>query len=553
MDFAQPSSMKMKLIFSVPPPLLLLLLLFCVPVAFAQVIAKNDLFQIEGQNNWCQRNAQLTIRIKEGQERFFNETRLREFVGTSAQLLPMLCGALESVKSDVVSSAGVKAKVRFARQDGWRPEIVWPKSASTTTPAPILTPSTPPVTPAEPQQKSPQAPSTRVTSPAQPQSKPMVWWTILTTIVIAASGLFWVIRINKRQQRNLATETAQGSDKKNDKSGGKNSRHEMSEEQPFSPPPPPPSPPPSQAPENRNLLPSGTRLNEYEIQTVLGEGGFGIVYKARFKARHAFLDEDVAIKEYLPREIAIRDGQGILPISRDDAEIFTDGLKRFLQEAKQLTLFRGHPNVIRCRDFFEANGTAYLVMDYEDGLAFDRILKLKEQNNKPVNEAELLNILVPVLNGLKAVHDQGVLHRDIKPGNIFVRRADEQPLLLDFGAAKQNYAEHTKSQSAFTPGYAPMEQIADEGELGPWTDIYAIGALIWRVIAGRNPPEASKRDYLISRGKGDPMEPAHELPRASEFSGKLLTIVNKCLEPVEENRYQKVDDLLDDLLDNTVR
>ena len=235
--------------------------------------------------------------------------------------------------------------------------------------------------------------------------------------------------------------------------------------------------------ERRDALPRGTALRGYTIEEVLGHGGFGIVYRAR----HNELGGLVAIKEYLPVESALRDGAAVHPRSAACRADYEDGLRRFLEEAKALIGFRDHPSIVSCRDFFRANGTAYLVMEHEDGLPLSVLLQRREAAGRPFAEADLLAVMVPLLEGLARVHEAGALHRDIKPANILVRRADERPVLIDFGAAKQGAAERSKSMAPYTEGYAALEQVG-EGELGPWTDLYAAGAVMWRMAAGGNPP-----------------------------------------------------------------
>ena len=232
-------------------------------------------------------------------------------------------------------------------------------------------------------------------------------------------------------------------------------------------------------------LPIGVVLHHYRLEAVLGHGGFGIVYKGR----HEDLGAEVAIKEYLPAGIAVRDATAVQPLSSHARGDYEEGLRRFMEEAKRLLQFN-QPNLVRCRDFFRANGTAYLVMDFEDGLSLAELLRQREAAQDPFDEDDLRRIILPLLDGLAVVHEHAVLHRDIKPANIFIRRATEQPVLIDFGAAKQDYSQHSKSAWSHTDGYAPIEQVEEAGQLGPWTDIYAIGATMWRIIAGANPPKA---------------------------------------------------------------
>ena len=291
--------------------------------------------------------------------------------------------------------------------------------------------------------------------------------------------------------------------------------------------------------QSRNALPPGTVLNgAYRVQAQLGQGGFGIVYRAR----HHELGYPVAVKEYLPAELAIREGRSVHPRSGDCRQPYQE-------EAQQLVAFRSHPNVVSCRDFFRANDTAYLVMDYEQGLPLSELLRAREEEGRPFQEEDLRKVMVPLVEGLARVHAAGVLHRDIKPGNILVRREDERPVLIDFGAAKQNFAQHTKSLAPFTEGYAAIEQVG-EGKLGPWTDLYAIGAVMWRMVAGGNRPfeppnpvKVESRTHVALRGESDPMPSARELGRG-RFSERVLGAIDKCLELRESDRVQDCEELL---------
>lgn len=325
-------------------------------------------------------------------------------------------------------------------------------------------------------------------------------------------------------------------------------------------------------PQSLHALPPGTVLHDYVIDSELGSGGFSVVYLAR---HHINSDWLFAIKEYLPRELAVRDSasSSVRPVNTEAGEAFWDGLRRFRDEAKQLRTFRNVPSVVSCLNFFEANGTAYLVMDYDDGLPLSEFLRQREAAGQPFTEADLRAVVKPLLEGLKVVHRAGVLHRDIKPGNIFVRRPDDitgrpaQPVLIDFGAAKQNYlSRHSRSQAPLTPGYAAYEQVSSEGDIGPWTDIYAVGALMWRMVAGGcsdderllvldaadengearvwspTPRQAESRAYALHRGLADPMSPAVELG-AGRFSVALLAAIGRCLALYPEDRVQSCDEV----------
>jgi len=235
----------------------------------------------------------------------------------------------------------------------------------------------------------------------------------------------------------------------------------------------------------RNALPLGARLHEYVLEQVLGAGGFGITYLAR----DTHLDKPVAIKEYLPAELAMRaPGGGVAAISSTKDSGYRWGLERFLQEARTLAKFN-HPAIVRVLRYFEANGTAYMVMEYERGEPLKNVLILSPQPP----EAELRRLVAPLLDGLAEVHGAGYLHRDIKPDNVFVR-ADGRPVLIDFGAARNALGGETRSLTAvLTPGYAPLEQYSGEGRQGPWTDLYAMGGVLYRAVTDRNPPDAVAR------------------------------------------------------------
>ncbi|MFA0809521.1 SUMF1/EgtB/PvdO family nonheme iron enzyme [Microbulbifer epialgicus] len=241
----------------------------------------------------------------------------------------------------------------------------------------------------------------------------------------------------------------------------------------------------SQASTHKNSLPKGYRLQEYEIYHDLGSGGFGITYLA-FDHN---LDKEVAIKEFLPTEIAYRDTSNIVcPNCKEQVDEFCWGIERFMEEAKVLARFK-HSNIVQIYRFFKANGTAYIVMEYVEGFTLAELLKRKGA----LSEYELSAILFPIINGLKLVHQADFLHRDIKPSNIIITR-DGHPVLIDFGAAR--FAVGSKSQTVaaiITPGYAPIEQYSAKAKLGPWVDIYALGAVCYRAITNAPPEVATDR------------------------------------------------------------
>ena len=287
--------------------------------------------------------------------------------------------------------------------------------------------------------------------------------------------------------------------------------------------------------EDKQALPPGFRLGAYHVVQVLGVGGFGVTYLCE----HTGLAVQVAVKEYLPNEIAVRDGTEVHPKSAGDREGFEWGLSRFLDEARTLARFE-HPNVVRVRDCFEANNTAYIVMDYEDGEPLDVLLR----RHGTLTEAQLNRVLLPVVDGLRQVHAAGFLHRDIKPANIFVRRSDESPVLLDFGSARQALGRKSKSVTAIaSAGYSPPEQYESDGEQGPWTDIYALSALCYRAITGEAPMEATRRQNQLLRSQTDPL-PSLAESAAAGYSPAFLEAVDVGLRLIERDRPQSLDQWL---------
>lgn len=283
---------------------------------------------------------------------------------------------------------------------------------------------------------------------------------------------------------------------------------------------------------HRNALKSGYRLHWYQIERVLGQGGFGITYLAQ----DSNLDCPVAIKEYLPVEISMREAtSAIYPVSGDWTQQYRWGLERFIAEARLLAKFK-HPHIVRVLNVFEANNSAYMVMAYEEGESLQHIFKCR----KTMDEAELLTILIPILNGLEKIHQSGFIHRDVKPANIFIR-TDGSPVLLDFGSARLALGEKTLTLTAlYSPGYAPMEQYYSKGDLqGPWTDIYALSATLYRAVAGVAPVDALNRSQGIFRGSTDPLKPALELGR-DRYTDAFLKAIDHGLAFKPELRPQSI-------------
>ncbi len=275
-----------------------------------------------------------------------------------------------------------------------------------------------------------------------------------------------------------------------------------------------------------HALATGQRIEDYEIRYVLGEGGFGLTYLAHDMK----LDKSVAIKEYLPADLAVRKGDNsVIPKSSGSESDFTWGLERFLDEARMLARF-DHKNIVRVHRFFQAHGTAYIVMEYVDGETLSSLL----QREQTLSCQNLLSILNPLLSGLEIVHKGDILHRDIKPGNIIIRDS-VVPVLIDFGAARQAVGARSRSVTAIvTPGYAPIEQYSTRGRQGPWTDIYALGAICYRAMTGETPIDA------IERVRRDPLVPLSKQPIPEGYPGSFLSAVDRALSVDEEERPRSI-------------
>jgi len=275
----------------------------------------------------------------------------------------------------------------------------------------------------------------------------------------------------------------------------------------------------------RNALPLGTMLLEYRLESILGAGGFGMTYLAY----DTLLQKKIAIKEYLPVELAVRALDGaIVPINTGTEYNYKWGLDRFLQEARLLAKF-SHPNIVQVKRYFEANGTAYMVMNYESGMSLSQLLKRIPRPDEPM----LIKILMPLLDGLEAVQQAGFLHRDIKPSNIFIRDTGV-PVLLDFGAARLAAGAATRTMtSILTPGYAPLEQYSKDGNQGPWTDIYSLAAVVYRAVSGENPPDA------VSRMKSDNVKQTL-ISLHDRYSPGFLYGIDRGMEIDEKKRPQSV-------------
>lgn len=263
-----------------------------------------------------------------------------------------------------------------------------------------------------------------------------------------------------------------------------------------------------------HALPAGFQLDEYRIEHQLSLGGFSIVYLATNAQ-----DEFVAIKEYLPNSLALRGEGEIKPlISEDHMPAFRYGMKCFFEEGRALAKL-SHPNVIRVLNFFRANDTVYMVMEYEHGRTLQEFI---QKNRALVTENFIRNVFTKLLNGLREVHSHKLLHLDLKPSNIYMRN-DYTPVLIDFGAARQTLASDTPMlKPMYTPGFASPEHYSQRDLLGPWSDIYSVGASMYSALAGSAPQAADSR---LEKDKLIPAMARWE----GQYSDQLLETVDWCL------------------------
>jgi WD40 repeat protein/serine/threonine protein kinase len=272
-------------------------------------------------------------------------------------------------------------------------------------------------------------------------------------------------------------------------------------------------------------LPPGFELGPYRIKSVIAAGGFGITYLGE----HVSLGKQVAIKEHFPREFAQRDGVTVRPTA-SDADVYKWGLSRFLEEARSLARFR-HSAIVNVENILEANGTAYMVLAYEDGRDMGRWL---QRIGRPPTQEEMDSIAIPLLEALELVHGEGLLHRDIAPDNVIIRR-NISPVLIDFGSARSAVGVKTRTMFATVKkGYSPPEQyVEDLKGQGPWTDIYALAATFYRSVTGQTPQEST--DRMLD----DQLRPAIHLAPPG-YRPEFLSAIDAALRVRPKDRPQSV-------------
>ncbi len=286
---------------------------------------------------------------------------------------------------------------------------------------------------------------------------------------------------------------------------------------------------------SRKVLHRGVVVQGFQIEKILGQGGFGITYLATELESMSL----VAIKEYFPKSFAARPtGNTISAIAgNENQRVFLLGLKGFLEEARVLARL-DHPNVIKVKSFFKANGTAYLVMEYCEGES----LQSRSEISNITSLSAILKIFDCVLAGLEHVHQFGIIHGDIKPANIFLKK-NQEPVLLDFGSARHDLVSNLFQQ--VSDGYSPPELYEEKSRLGAWTDIYGVGATFYKLLTGIKPPSGNER--IVQ----DTLKPCSELSLGYDL--RLLKLIDKCLCVDHQNRPKtasEVRNLLKEIIRN---
>jgi serine/threonine protein kinase len=283
----------------------------------------------------------------------------------------------------------------------------------------------------------------------------------------------------------------------------------------------------------RESLQNGTRLGAYRILDTMAKGGFSLIYLAQEEET----GDEVVIKEYMPKKIARRDArQQVLPLNPQLMENLHRGRKLFFQEAKALASLK-HPNIVRVLDFFLANRTGYLVMPNEPGRNLGTYV---QERRGSLSTTFILDVFLPILDALALLHTRSMLHLDVKPGNIHLRHGNE-PLLLDLGAVHPMNRGQARGGQVITAGYSPVEQYYRGGHVGPWTDVYAVGASIRTCMEGRTPPPS------IERHQEDKLIPA-TVELKSRYPAFLLEAVDWSMSMDPARRPQDAGKLLATLI-----
>jgi serine/threonine protein kinase len=295
-------------------------------------------------------------------------------------------------------------------------------------------------------------------------------------------------------------------------------------------------------------LPVNHRILNYTITSVIGTGGFSITYKAYDNAKKC----DVVLKEYMPMECAARHpDMSVGPSTESTRAVFYRGLHSFIKEAGTLSSFN-HPNIAAITNFFTfPESTGYLVMPFYEGDTLTNVVR--SSHGKKQTPDAIYKWLYPLLDALQTIHSRGFLHRDIKPDNIFITKKGS-PILIDFGSARNAMVEHTKTLTALlSPGYAPLEQYSSSSAVqGPWTDLYALGAVILYCLTGKLPPGSVERQTQLANGEPDPFEAILESLIEENYPPNLLNVMAACLKLPRKERIQGVEEFRNALERNTI-
>lgn len=288
-----------------------------------------------------------------------------------------------------------------------------------------------------------------------------------------------------------------------------------------------------------SLVPGTVLKERYELGRILGNGGFGITYLAWDR----LFNHKVAVKEYMPSDLSTR-GKGetqVTVFSGKKSDYYKKGKTKFLEEARLLAKFEKDPAIVSTLDYFEAHGTAYNVMEYIDGRTISAILK----ECGKLSAQQTIDYILPIIESLKSVHEQGLIHRDIAPDNIMVTK-DGQAKLIDFGSAR--YAAFNSAEKSLTvmvkQGYSAPEQYLTKGERGSFTDVYAIGATMYRMLTGVTPPESLERKTKIMEGDGDSLE---AISKYAPNSAYLEPVILDAMNVFAKKRIQNMQEFLERL------
>lgn len=286
-----------------------------------------------------------------------------------------------------------------------------------------------------------------------------------------------------------------------------------------------------------SALAAGSFIQRYQVEKVLGSGAFGIVYLASHKA----LGYQVVIKEYLPQALATRVNGQVVPLNNSVAEVYQQSLQRFTLECETL-LTLNHANIVYVYDCFYAAGTAYMIMQYETGSTlWQSYVNQLQQQQQPFSWSQLTKVLPGVFAGLHYMHQRQIVHRDIKPGNIFLRAGDViHPLLIDFGAVKQA-GGYVSQYAQNTPAYSALEQEYGIHPIGPWTDVHALGVMIAELLTTQRPQTAYERQQAVSTGQADSI--TQLLQYISQHCNAVVADALYCatrLDPTQ--RFQSIND-----------